>query len=110
MRIELTVKEARQEIRCFTTCHGAHRRVIGPMTGEWRSQLPMTRWRRSQAVFELLLELLTGIVQAAHDRTLGALHHTADFVVRETLNFAQQYDGFVIRGQLVNGAIDALAD
>ena len=60
----------------------------------------------SQAIPQLVLELLPRVVQAAHDGAFGALHDTADIVVREAFDFAKEYDGFVIGGQLVDRLCD----
>src|SRR4029450_10932382 len=64
----------------------------------------------SQAVPQLVLELLPRVVQAAHDGAFGTLHDTADVVVRKTFDFAQKYDGFVIGGQFVDCLPHALSD
>src|SRR5215470_3119856 len=64
----------------------------------------------SQAIPQLVLELLPRVVQAAHDGALGALHDTADIVVGESFDFAKKYDGFVIGGQLADRLLHAFAD
>src|SRR5690242_8624930 len=70
----------------------------------------MVRATRLQQILEFFLKLLAGIVQATHYCALRALHYAADLFVREAFNFAQEYDGFVIGGQLADRLSDSVTD
>src|SRR5260221_3467484 len=46
------------------------------------------------------LQFFPGIMESTHNRSPGALQHFADFFVRKTFNFSQEYDRFMRRRQL----------
>src|SRR5262249_19516228 len=80
--VQFAIEEEGQQVRSLTADH------------ETRLPLPLTAARAGAAaacggplsgsletILELLLQLLARIMQAAHYRTLGALHHATDLVI-----------------------------
>ena len=57
-----------------------------------------------------LLELTTRVVQPAHDGALRTLEYPADLLVGEPIHLAKKYHSAVVRGQFVDGFVEAAGE
>src|SRR5262245_39505046 len=56
------------------------------------------------------LQLSTGVVEAAHHRSLRTLEHLTDLLVGEPIHFSEEYYRSMFRGQLGDGSAELLGD